>query len=92
MFGQQSVVGSYGQQMPIEVTSSSALYSDHVNPQWVKLLDELGMNLRYTRCSGVELFAENGNCILDFLSGYCVHNVGHNHPSVNGMPSDVGHI
>jgi hypothetical protein len=40
--------------MSIEVASSSALYSDHVNPQWAKLLDVLGMNLRYTRCSGAE--------------------------------------
>jgi len=68
--------------MPIEVASASALYSDHVNPQWVKLLDMLGMNVRYTRCSGTELFMEDGNCVLDFLSGYCVHNVGHNHPYV----------
>jgi ornithine--oxo-acid transaminase len=68
--------------MPIEVTSPSALYSEHVNPQWVKLLDVLGMNVSYTRCSGSELFTEDGTCILDFLSGYCVHNVGHNHPSV----------
>jgi ornithine--oxo-acid transaminase len=68
--------------MPIEVASSSTLYSDHVNPQWVKLLDVLGMNVPYTRCSGAELFTEDGKCVLDFLSGYCVHNVGHNHPSV----------
>jgi ornithine--oxo-acid transaminase len=68
--------------MPIEVTSATALYSEHLNPQWVKLLDVLGMNVSYTRCSGSELFTEDGTCILDFLSGYCVHNVGHNHPSV----------
>src|SRR5580692_2453260 len=68
--------------MPIEVSSSSALYSDHVNPQWVKLLDVLGMNVVYTRCSGTNLFMQDGNCVLDFLSGYCVHNIGHNHPSV----------
>src|SRR6202790_5601707 len=68
--------------MPIEVASASALYSDHVNPQWVKLLDVLGMNVSYTRCSGAELFTEGGSCVLNFLSGYCVHNVGHNHPSV----------
>ena len=44
--------------MPIEVASASALYNDHVNPQWVKLLDVLGMNVRYTRCSGAELSTE----------------------------------
>src|SRR5947209_3011184 len=57
-------------------------YADYVNPQWVKLLDLLGMNATYTRCTGAELFTKDGRMILDFLSGYCVHNVGHNHPAV----------
>lgn len=63
-------------------TAVGALYSQHVNPQWVRLLDLLEMNVRYTRCVGSELFTADGRGILDFLSGYCVHNVGHNHPSV----------
>lgn len=57
-------------------------YSTHVNPQWVRLLELLQMNVHYTRCEGVELHTADGNCILDFLSGYCVHNLGHNHPRV----------
>jgi ornithine--oxo-acid transaminase len=58
------------------------LYQERVNPQWVRLLDVLQMNPRYTRCEGTELFTEDGRRILDFLSGYCVHNLGHNHPAV----------
>ncbi|HZR57644.1 MAG TPA: aspartate aminotransferase family protein [Terriglobales bacterium] len=58
------------------------LYSENVNPQWVRLLDLLEMNVRYERCSGTELFTTDGRRILDFLSGYCVHNIGHNHPAV----------
>ncbi len=57
-------------------------YSRHVNPQWVRLLDLLQMNERYERCVGAELFTRDGRRILDFLSGYCVHNIGHNHPHV----------
>lgn len=57
-------------------------YAEHVNPQWVKLLELLGMNARYVRCAGAELFTEDGRRILDFLSGYCVHNLGHNHPAI----------
>lgn len=57
-------------------------YSAHVNPQWVRLLDLLQMNVQYVRCEGSELHTSDGNCILDFLSGYCVHNLGHNHPKV----------
>ena len=57
-------------------------YTDLVNPQWVRLLDLLRMNSEYTRCEGVELTTSDGRVILDFLSGYCVHNVGHNHPKI----------
>jgi len=57
-------------------------YADHVNPQWVKLLSLLEMNVTYERCAGSELFTNDGRRITDFLSGYCVHNVGHNHPAV----------
>jgi ornithine--oxo-acid transaminase len=53
-----------------------------VNPQWVALLELLDMNVRYERCEGAELFTDDGRCILDFLSGYCVHNTGHNHPHI----------
>jgi ornithine--oxo-acid transaminase len=40
------------------------------------------MNVEYERCLGCELFTKDGRRILDFLSGYCVHNVGHNHPFI----------
>src|SRR5260370_4718522 len=59
-----------------------ALYSNHVNPQWVRLLDLLEMNVRYERCSGSELFTADGRRILVFLCGYWFHNVGHTHPAV----------
>jgi len=59
-----------------------ARYAKHVNPQWVRLLDLLEMNVPYQRCVGAELFTSDGRRIVDFLSGYCVHNVGHNHPDV----------
>jgi len=61
---------------------ASADYSNYVNPQWVRLLNLLQMNVRYQRCSGTELHTEDGGIILDFLSGYCVHNTGHNHPAI----------
>jgi len=64
------------------VASSVSSYSAHVNPQWVRLLDLLEMNVRYERCVGSELFDSCERRILDFLSGYCVHNIGHNHPVV----------
>ena len=65
-----------------EHTAATNLYADYVNRQWAKLLSLLEMNVSYDRCVGVELFTADGRRILDFLSGYCVHNVGHNHPAV----------
>jgi ornithine--oxo-acid transaminase len=61
---------------------ASDLYQEHVNPQWAKLLDLLDMNVQYERCEGVELHVDDGRTILDFLSGYGVHNAGHNHPRI----------
>jgi ornithine--oxo-acid transaminase len=57
-------------------------YQSYVNPQWVRLLEALDMNVHYVRASGPYLYTEDGRQILDFLSGYCVHNTGHNHPYV----------
>ncbi len=57
-------------------------YSEHVNPQWARLLTLLQMNADYVECRGEKLHTSDGRTILDFLSGYCVHNLGHNHPKV----------
>jgi ornithine--oxo-acid transaminase len=57
-------------------------YAENVNPQWVRLLNLLQMGVHYTQCLDVELITETGERILDFLSGYCVHNAGHNHPRI----------
>ena len=65
-----------------EETRSEQQYASAVNPQWTRLLKLLQMNVRYERCVGAELFTTEGRRILDFLSGYCVHNLGHNHPAV----------
>ncbi|MCU1339584.1 MAG: aminotransferase [Bryobacterales bacterium] len=67
--------------LPVAAIANDA-YAAHVNPQWVRLLNLLEMNVQYERCSGVELNTTDGRTILDFLSGYCVHNAGHNHPEI----------
>jgi ornithine--oxo-acid transaminase len=65
-----------------KAVSAPPSYSDRVNPQWVRLLDILEMNVAYEKCLGAELFTADGDRILDFLAGYCVHNTGHNHPRI----------
>lgn len=65
-----------------ESTASEEQYSGAVNPHWLRLLKLLEMNVHYERCVGAELFTRHGKRIIDFLSGYCVHNLGHNHPAI----------
>ena len=62
--------------------STKSAYEEYVNPQWVSLLNLLGLNEEYERCQGTELSTKDGRKILDFLSGYCVHNTGHNDPYI----------
>ncbi len=66
----------------VATTSPVQSYIDHVNPQWVRLLNVLQMQTEYARCFGAELHTAHGDVVLDFLSGYCVHNAGHNHPAI----------
>ncbi len=74
---------------PDSISSDALAHSDFqdryeasVNPHWVRLLSLLRMNVRYEQCLGIELRTKEGHRILDFLSGYCVHNLGHNHPAM----------
>jgi ornithine--oxo-acid transaminase len=69
-------------ELPTSNEQPDAAYRRFVNPEWVRLLGLLGMNVQYRRCLGSELHTQDGRVILDFLSGYCVHNTGHNHPSI----------
>jgi ornithine--oxo-acid transaminase len=63
-------------------STSNSSCEKYVNPQWVNLPNILDMNVEYERCVGAKLFTRDGRCILDFLSGYCVHNTGHDHPAI----------
>jgi ornithine--oxo-acid transaminase len=67
---------------PSAAPAALSTYAHYVNPQWARPLDVLEMNVRYTYCSGAELFTAEGRRILDFLSGYYVHNIGYNHPRI----------
>lgn len=59
--------GTEGLQLASETRAADALYENRVNPQWVKLLNILQMNVRYRHCAGTELITEDGRRILDFL-------------------------
>jgi acetylornithine/succinyldiaminopimelate/putrescine aminotransferase len=60
--------------------SVHALWRKFVNPDYVDLLESFDFGQRFTRAEGTSLFDENGRKITDFLAGFGVHNIGHNHP------------
>ena len=78
-----------GHDLPHE--EACRMYANRVNKQWVKFLNLLDMNVNYTRCFGTKLYTEAEECYTDFLSGYCVQNLGHNHPVVADAIRDELH-
>ena len=65
------------------------LARQHVNPTFVKVLKLIGLDKSYVRAEGCYLFEADGHRYLDCLSGYCVFNVGHNHPVVRQALTDA---
>lgn len=58
------------------------LHHRHVNPGAVEELYRAGYGRSFVRAEGLELEDAGGRRYLDFLSGYGVLNLGHNHPTV----------
>lgn len=56
------------------------LFGDYVNPGFVQLLEALDYGRTFVRAHGAHLWDEEGQEYTDFLAGFGVHNIGHNHP------------
>ncbi|MHC4249382.1 MAG: aspartate aminotransferase family protein [Planctomycetota bacterium] len=66
----------------MSLARSHDLWRRYVNPDLVGLLETLGFARDFVRGEGATLFDREGREYVDFLAGYGVHNVGHNHPRV----------
>ena len=58
------------------------LWRRFVNPDFVRLLDALDFGRCFVRAEGTKLYDDAGGEYTDFLAGFGVHNIGHNHPRV----------
>jgi acetylornithine/succinyldiaminopimelate/putrescine aminotransferase len=65
------------------------LANRYINPTFVKVLKLIGLDKSYVRAEGCHLFDADGNRYLDCLGGYCVFNIGHNHPVVRQALRDA---
>jgi ornithine--oxo-acid transaminase len=60
----------------------------YFNPSFVQALKLLGLDRRYTHAEGCYVYDDEHVRYLDFLCGYRVLNLGHNHPAVRQALTD----
>jgi len=61
-------------------STNHTLWRRFVNPDYVDLLESLDFGRDFTWAQGTRLRDGEGRLYTDFLAGFGVHNVGHNHP------------
>ncbi|MBI5487219.1 MAG: aspartate aminotransferase family protein [Deltaproteobacteria bacterium] len=78
--------GSITEELALERRRRAAdgpgLWRQYVNPSWAGLLRATGWERRFVRAQGLELEDDRGERYLDFLSGFGVLGLGHNHPAI----------
>lgn len=58
------------------------LHAKYINPTWARVTRLIGYDKVYARAEGCYLYDAEGRRYLDCVSGFCVSNLGHNHPAV----------
>jgi acetylornithine/succinyldiaminopimelate/putrescine aminotransferase len=67
---------------------NNALYADHVNPRFAKVLKIIGFDRNYVRASGAYIWDSKDRKYLDMLAGYGAFNMGRNHPDIRQVLKD----
>jgi len=65
------------------------LHARYLNPQRPRMLHAIGFDKVYERAEGAYLYDADGRRYADFLSGFGVFGIGHNHPVVRKALHDV---
>jgi ornithine--oxo-acid transaminase len=65
------------------------LHAKYVNPAWAKVSQLTGYDKVYAKAEGCHLWDMDGRRYLDCVSGFCVSNVGHNHPVLRKALQDA---
>jgi len=65
------------------------LHARYLNPQLPRMLHAIGFDKVYQRADGAYFCDRDGNRYADFLAGFGVFAVGHNHPVVRQALRDV---
>jgi len=65
------------------------LHSKYMNPQLSRMLHAIGFDKVYEKAEGSYLYDRDGQRYVDFLSGFGVFALGHNHPVVRKALHDM---
>jgi ornithine--oxo-acid transaminase len=65
------------------------LHARYLNPQLSRMLHAIGFDKVYEKAEGSYLYDRDGQRYLDFLSGFGVFALGHNHPVVRKALHDM---
>ncbi|HLY74759.1 MAG TPA: aspartate aminotransferase family protein [Planctomycetota bacterium] len=65
------------------------LHAKYINPAWAKVTQLIGYDKVWARAEGCYLWDADGQRTLDCVSGFCVSNIGHNHPVVRQALKDA---
>jgi ornithine--oxo-acid transaminase len=65
------------------------LHTKFVNPAWSKVSQLTGYDKVYAKAEGCYLYDLDGKRYFDCVSGFCVSNIGHNHPVLRKAIQDA---
>ena len=65
------------------------VWTEHVNPVFVRALELFGFGRDFVRAEGSSLWDAEGREYVDFLAGYGACSLGHNHPAVRAALEEV---
>lgn len=65
------------------------LHAQYINPAWAKVTQLIGYDKVWAKAEGCYLWDADGQRTLDCVSGFCVSNIGHNHPVVRQALRDA---
>ena len=79
------IVGTFKQRLG----ENYKLHAKYINPAWAKVTQLIGYDKVWARAEGCYLWDTDGQRTLDCVSGFCVSNIGHNHPVVRQALKDA---
>jgi len=79
------IVGTFKQRLG----ENYKLHAKFINPAWAKVTQLIGYDKVWAKAEGCYLWDSDGQRTLDCVSGFCVSNIGHNHPVVRQALRDT---